>query len=54
MRNEYPRPDFVRDKWMTLNGSWEFLDGTSDTPVQIQASISTQSKLSGFEKRTYL
>lgn len=50
MRNEYPRLDFVRDKWMTLNGSWEFLDGTSDTPVQIQVPFPPQSKLSGFEK----
>ena len=23
-RNEYPRPQFRRDKWMNLNGEWEF------------------------------
>ncbi|MGH9942426.1 MAG: glycoside hydrolase family 2 protein [Pyrinomonadaceae bacterium] len=23
-RPEYPRPQFVRDKWMNLNGEWEF------------------------------
>ena len=23
-RNEYPRPRFVRDKWMNLNGEWDF------------------------------
>lgn len=23
-RNEYPRPQFKRDKWMKLNGEWEF------------------------------
>ena len=23
-RNEYPRPQFVRDEWMNLNGEWEF------------------------------
>ena len=23
-RNEYPRPDFVRDNWMSLNGPWKF------------------------------
>ncbi len=24
-RPEYPRPQLVRDKWMNLNGSWDFL-----------------------------
>jgi beta-galactosidase/beta-glucuronidase len=24
MKREYPRPDFVRNEWMTLNGQWEF------------------------------
>lgn len=24
MRDEYPRPQFVRDDWMTLNGQWDF------------------------------
>lgn len=24
LRNEYPRPHFRRDKWLTLNGIWEF------------------------------
>lgn len=24
MRDEYPRPSFVRDKWQCLNGEWEF------------------------------
>lgn len=23
-RPEYPRPDFAREEWMTLNGKWEF------------------------------
>lgn len=23
-RPEYPRPDFVRDPWVSLNGTWEF------------------------------
>lgn len=23
-REEYPRPSFVRDKWLNLNGEWEF------------------------------
>ena len=24
-RPEYPRPQFVRDGWMNLNGQWDFL-----------------------------
>lgn len=24
VRNEYPRPQFVREAWMSLNGEWEF------------------------------
>ncbi|MGG6311894.1 glycoside hydrolase family 2 protein [Paenibacillus macerans] len=24
MRSEYPRPQFVRDAWMSLNGEWDF------------------------------
>ena len=23
-RSEYPRPQFIRSDWMTLNGEWEF------------------------------
>ena len=23
-RAEYPRPQFVREKWMNLNGLWEY------------------------------
>lgn len=23
-RPEFPRPDFVRNEWETLNGTWEF------------------------------
>lgn len=24
VRNEYPRPQFVREEWMSLNGEWDF------------------------------
>ncbi len=23
-RNEYPRPQFQREEWLSLNGEWEF------------------------------
>lgn len=29
-RNEYPRPDFVRDNWISLNGIWDFSFDTED------------------------
>ncbi len=25
LRTEYPRPQFVRDSWMNLNGTWDFI-----------------------------
>lgn len=31
LRSEYPRPQFVRDKWLNLNGEWDF--AFDDTPV---------------------
>ena len=24
LRNEYPRPHFIRDLWLSLHGMWEF------------------------------
>lgn len=50
MRNEYPRPDFIREKWMPLNGTWNFQDVTDKTPVKIQVPFPPQSRLSGFQK----
>lgn len=58
LRDEFPRPDFVREHWMCLNGEWEFdfdpegcksiregLDG--DYGHVIQVPFSYQSRLSG-------
>lgn len=45
MRNEYPRPDFVREQWMSLNGPWTFECGKIKT--QIEVPFVCQSKLSG-------
>ena len=30
LRSEFPRPDFERENWMTLNGKWDF---SFDEPV---------------------
>ena len=33
--NEYPRPQFVRDEWINLNGQWDFCvtDEKAQTPT---------------------
>ena len=46
-RPEYPRPQFVRDNWINLNGTWQF---SFDRPVfdrEITVPFAFQSKLSG-------
>ena len=48
-REEYPRPDFVRDEWMSLNGSWDFYLG--DRKLEIQVPFVCQSALSGIGER---
>lgn len=46
-RTEHPRPDFVREDWVSLNGEWEF---SFDKPVfdqRIQVPFAYQSQMSG-------
>jgi len=48
-RPEYPRPNFQRSAWLSLNGEWEFGAG-NDTPSfdrRILVPFSPQSELSG-------
>lgn len=47
MRNEYPRPDFVREQWQSLNGTWDFYEGLRAEKLQIQVPFVPQSRLSG-------
>lgn len=49
MRNEYPRPDFVRQNWLNLNGSWDFAYG--DKHAQIEVPFVVQSRQSGICER---
>ncbi len=49
MRQEYPRPDFVREDWMNLNGTWSFAYG--DKQTEIQVPFVCQSRLSGIGER---
>lgn len=47
MRNEYPRPDFVRTQWQTLNGEWDLYEGDDTRRQLIQVPFVPQSRLSG-------
>lgn len=63
-RPEYPRPQFVRNQWLNLNGEWDFALDPSNcgldekwfkNPVfagKIQVPFAFQSKLSGVEDKT--
>jgi hypothetical protein len=51
-RPDYPRPRLRRERWVNLNGSWEF--GAGDTPRfdrRIVVPFSPQSQLSGIGER---
>lgn len=45
MRGEYPRPDFVRKEWLSLNGRWDFSWGAEQ--AEIEVPFVCQSELSG-------
>ena len=32
---EHPRPDFKRQQWINLNGTWEFKFDSNDNIIQI-------------------
>lgn len=51
MRDEYPRPDFVRNEWMNLNGSWDFYLGEEKDKRKIEVPFVCQCKLSGIGER---
>lgn len=57
-RAEYPRPGFVRDDWLTLNGTWQFAFDPGDSglerglvhselPERITVPFCPESELSG-------
>lgn len=64
-RPEYPRPQFVREKWMNLNGEWQFEVDTADSGFErgllerplkqtITVPFCPESKLSGIEDTNFL
>ena len=63
-RNEYPRPQFVRDNWLCLNGEWQFEVDQGDSGIhrgllerelsdRITVPFCPESKLSGIENHDY-
>lgn len=48
-RPEYPRPQFVRDNWMNLNGEWDFSFGDDRFDQKIVVPYAYQTKLSGID-----
>ncbi|WP_068783575.1 glycoside hydrolase family 2 protein [Paenibacillus phocaensis] len=63
-RSEYPRPQFVRSSWRSLNGSWSFAfddrnlgvkekwhQGSAEFPMEIRVPFCYQSELSGIEDK---
>ena len=52
-RPEYPRPDFQRDKWLALNGEWDF---SFDEPIfdqKILVPFACETKLSGIHDTSF-
>lgn len=65
MRNEYPRPIFKRDNWVSLNGEWDFIFDDENKGIdqqffryfpkeslKINVPFAYQTKLSGINERT--
>lgn len=51
MRMEYPRPQFVRTDWMSLNGVWDFAFDEEVYDQTINVPFVYEAKLSGIDKR---
>ncbi len=54
-RSEYPRPSFVRNNWMNLNGKWDFEIGNSNNfDKVIEVPFCPESRLSGIEHKDFM
>ena len=54
-RAEYPRPSFVRENWMNLNGKWAFEIGNDNIfDKEIEVPFCPESKLSGIEHKDFM
>ncbi len=66
MRSEYPNPQFEREKWINLNGTWEFEIDNSNSGHErgyvekehlngdINVPFCPESKLSGIENKDFM
>ena len=52
-RSEYPRPQFVRDNWLCLNGEWDFSFDTDSFDRKIMVPYAHQTKLSGINVQDF-
>lgn len=52
-RNEYPRPQFMRDSWQNLNGEWEFSFDDDVFDKHILVPFAYQTSLSGINIQDY-
>jgi len=52
-RNEYPRPQFVRENWQNLNGEWEFSFDKDTFDRRILVPFAYQTRLSGINIQDY-
>ncbi len=64
-RHEYPRPQFVRDAWLCLNGPWQFESDPGDTGLErglvgrelaerITVPFCVESRLSGIGRTDFV
>ncbi len=64
-RSEYPRPQFVREEWLCLNGEWQFEMDQGDSGLErgllerelnssIVVPFCPESKLSGIENPDFM
>lgn len=61
-RPEHPRPDFERDEWINLNGTWEFAETndpaadflTAAMPDKITVPFCRESELSGLARKGFV
>jgi beta-galactosidase/beta-glucuronidase len=52
-RSEYPRPNFVRDNWLCLNGPWDFSFDEATYDRTIIVPYACETALSGIEDKGF-
>jgi beta-galactosidase/beta-glucuronidase len=52
-RGEFPRPDFERDNWLSLNGEWDFSIGNREYDRTIIVPYACEAELSGVNERGF-